>query len=106
MEKNVHKSQNYPQNADVIVFPEYGLTTLAISPMSRREVRPYLQRFSMDSPTSCHDLTATPTHQLVATYISCYSRLNSIYVVVNIGEIVDCLSKETNGNQLGNESTN
>jgi predicted amidohydrolase len=82
------------QGVDIIVFPEYGITTLTLSSLSRLAARPFLQQFpsiNSSAPQLLCDGNATiPDRDLVFTKLSCYARQNAIYVVINVGEIVVC----------------
>ncbi|EFX88215.1 hypothetical protein DAPPUDRAFT_311789 [Daphnia pulex] len=79
---------------DIIVFPEYGITTLTLSSLSRLAARPFLQQFpsiNSSAPQLLCDGNATiPDQDIVFTKLSCYARQNAIYVVINVGEIVVC----------------
>lgn len=79
----------------MIVFPEYGLTTVDLSNLDRLTARPFLQRFppinSSADQTLCDSSNSIISDDLlVFTKLSCYSRQNAIYVVVNVGEIIRC----------------
>jgi len=83
--------------ADIIVFPEYGLTTLAVAAMPRSLARSYLQQFpplnNSASASECvQDYRNYPVEddRLVFTYLSCSARRHAIYVAVDIGEYVPC----------------
>uniref|UniRef100_A0A0P5E0J0 Putative Argonaute-2 n=1 Tax=Daphnia magna TaxID=35525 RepID=A0A0P5E0J0_9CRUS len=82
--------------ADIIVFPEYGLTTLSLSSLSRLAARPFLQQFPSINTSvpqlSCDGNKTVPDNEIVFTGLSCYARRNAIYVVANVGEIVMCPS--------------
>lgn len=88
---------NYYQGADIIVFPEYGLTTLAVAAMPRSLARSYLQQFpplnNSASASECvQDYRNYPVEddRLVFTYLSCSARRHAIYVAVDIGGYVPC----------------
>lgn len=80
--------------ADIVVFPEYGLTTLTLSSLSRTRARPFLQQFPAINSTStavlCDNQQGIKDDQLVFTRLSCYARQNGIYVAANVGEVVLC----------------
>lgn len=84
------------KGADIIVFPEYGLTTLSLSSLSRLAARPFLQQFPSINTSvpqlSCDGNKTVPDNEIVFTGLSCYARRNAIYVVANVGEIVMCPS--------------
>jgi len=79
--------------ADVIVFPEYGLTTLSLSSFSRSKARPFLQQFpAIESNVTgrCDPVVPVEDDQLVFQSLSCFSSRSRIYVVANVGEVVYC----------------
>lgn len=82
------------ESVDIIVFPEYGITTLALSNLPRSKARPFLQLVpainSSASPALCDVWHEQPTDQLVFAGLSCFARQSGIYVVANIGEVVPC----------------
>ncbi|XP_071441480.1 vanin-like protein 3 [Hetaerina americana] len=79
------------QNADIVVFPEYGLTGLGAS-NTRKLALQYAQTVP---PAPKHEEAAevpclSPNSSMAIRRLSCSSRKNKIYVVVNLPEVVPC----------------
>ncbi|XP_021966975.1 pantetheinase isoform X3 [Folsomia candida] len=70
---------------DIIVFPEYGLTTLGI-PRDRDAAKPFLLSVPPIGSNPCREQLGSQAVQ----EMSCAAQSFNIYVVVNCGEIRDC----------------
>ncbi|XP_017798941.1 PREDICTED: vanin-like protein 1 [Habropoda laboriosa] len=72
------------QNADIIVFPEYGLTSMNMPSRSRMDPWTTVVPSVLDEYVPCtgNDVNVSPTLQR----LSCAARKNRIYVVVNLAE--------------------
>lgn len=81
------------QRADIIVFPEYGLTTITPSSFSRINARPYLQTLPSlnESAPDCEgNWNYNETETIVFRRLSCYANKYNIYLAANVGEFVLC----------------
>ncbi|XP_011255058.1 vanin-like protein 1 [Camponotus floridanus] len=76
-------------NADIIVFPEDGLTTVQVSRKERKEMQDWTTTIPAASfnYTPCTDNTEVSD---ALRKISCAARDNNIYVVINIAEKLPC----------------
>ncbi|XP_046688641.1 vanin-like protein 2 isoform X2 [Homalodisca vitripennis] len=77
-------------NANIVVFPECGLTTIKI-PVVRQDIFPFLIELPEVGTNPC-DLV--DSHQ-VLQLLSCAAKHNAIYVVVNLSELAHCSVGET-----------
>lgn len=75
---------------DIIVFPEYGMTSLGI-PRDREAAKPFLLRVPPIGSNPCREPTNPNISPQVVT-LSCAAQSGQIYLVVNIGEIRNCSS--------------
>ncbi|XP_015597848.1 vanin-like protein 1 [Cephus cinctus] len=82
----IHRAGN--QSADIIVFPEDGLTGLNLP--NRKELDPWMTIIpdAVDNYTPCTGSTLSVSDAL--KLISCAARDNQIYVVINIAEKLPC----------------
>jgi len=85
-----HETLPILQNADIVVFPEYGLSTLSM-PTDRNLSKPYLLQVPEIGLNPCTTNIAASSPPIEE--LSCAAKNHSIYVVVNIGEIRNCNSK-------------
>lgn len=76
--------------ADIIVFPEDGLT--GDNKCSREEIYPYLQQIPEIGSNPCLESSAGS----VLAQLSCLARKNQLYVVLDLGEVAYCTNGTTN----------
>jgi len=81
------------QGADIIVFPEYGLSTLAV-PRDRNSSKPYLQLIPSIGSNPCDAISHNSEFSSkITNRLSCTAKNSSIYLVANLGEIRPCDGK-------------
>ncbi|GAB6023858.1 hypothetical protein CHUAL_008597 [Chamberlinius hualienensis] len=87
------------QGAELIVFPEYGITGVSIT-SSRELIKPYLQMLPTvipdpDQPWNpCLNASRDEFNVTVLHRLSCSAMSNNLIVVANMGTIVKCNSTE------------
>ena len=95
--KNLHQyeliiAKAADSEVDIIVFPEYGLTTLHL-PESRKEAELYLQEIPdpLLQEVSCNK----PSASWLINKLSCIAKKHKMYVSVNLGEKLSCSLEST-----------
>ncbi|XP_065557982.1 biotinidase-like [Artemia franciscana] len=82
------------QGMDVIVFPEYGITTLQV-PSNRTRAKEFLQRIpNIDLNHVPCDSLPQETIDEVVYRLSCLAKRAASYLVANFGEIQSCTAQE------------
>ena len=80
--------------ADIIVFPEYGVSGVSVSEEKDRDIaRQFMvvgevgRNYCQDDDTD--DTIVNPNDE-VMRMVGCGAASNNMYVVINIGEMVNC----------------
>ena len=99
----VYMEQANKLGGDIIVFPEYGVTGIDFSNEVDREAAREFMVVGEVGRNYCAGEEYVNNNDELMEMIGCGAHDNNIYVVVNIGEMVNCSKAEVVSCILGSE---
>ena len=76
--------------ADIIVFPEYGVSGVSVSEEKDRDIAREFMVVGEVGRNYCQDDDIDHPNDEVMRMVGCGAVTNNMYVVINIGEMVNC----------------
>ena len=86
-------------STDIIVFPEYGVTGTKIGDSDREIARQFMVVGDVGR-NYCEPAINTNTNDDILQRLACGAAQHNMYVVVNIGEVVNCSQQVSSVGQI------